>query len=61
VEASAALPEAFRARHPIVFWNAERVLTEQFDADLGILENLRFPGLRGWRRVDPRIANALVK
>jgi glycosyltransferase involved in cell wall biosynthesis len=48
VEAFAALPEALRVRHPLVFvggdWNGQRALTEQLAARLGILENLRFLG-----------------
>ena len=48
VEAFAALPEALRVRHPLVFvggdWNGQRALTEQLAADLGILENVRFLG-----------------
>jgi glycosyltransferase involved in cell wall biosynthesis len=48
VEAFAALPEALRVRHPLVFvgadWNGQRALTEQLAADLGILENIRFLG-----------------
>jgi glycosyltransferase involved in cell wall biosynthesis len=48
VEAFAALPEALRVRHPLVFvggdWNGQRAVTEQLAANLGILENLRFLG-----------------
>ena len=48
VEAFAALPEALRVLHPLVFvggdWNGERAVTEHLAADFGILENLRFLG-----------------
>ena len=48
VEAFAALPEALRIRHPLVFvggdWSGQRAMTEQLAADLGVLENLRFLG-----------------
>jgi glycosyltransferase involved in cell wall biosynthesis len=48
VEAFAALPQALRIRHPLVFvggdWNGQRALTERLAADLGVLENLRFLG-----------------
>jgi glycosyltransferase involved in cell wall biosynthesis len=57
VEAFAALPEALRVRHPLVFvgadWNGQRALTEQLAADLGILENLRFLGWADEKWIPP--------
>lgn len=48
VEAFAALPEALRARHPLVFvggdWSGQRAVIEQLAGGLGVRENLRFLG-----------------
>ena len=64
VEAFAALPEALRVKHPLVFvggdWNGQRALTERLAADLGVLENLRFLGWVDEKWIAPLYRQATV-